>query len=253
VLPIGDDNRFRLSTPYFTVGLLVLNILMFVFFQGLGTKDEVVYAYSAVPAELLSGQDISTESHIVMDRSSGTRYRIPGLLPTPIPVYLTIIVAMFMHGGFAHLAGNMLYLYIFGDNVEDSLGHLRFLGFYLVSGIVATVAHVLVCALSGDGLYSPSLGASGAISGVLGAYIRLFPGNRVRVLIFNFIPTTVSALFAIGFWFIFQLISGLDYLGGMRGDGVAYAAHIGGFAFGFLTIRGWVPKRRRFRARPNHG
>lgn len=247
MLPIGDDNRYRFKTPYVTWFLIVVNILVFIFFQGFGRDESVVYRYAAVPAELITGHDIATQPQTVIDRSSGERYTVPALLPTPVPVYLTILIAMFMHGGFAHIAGNMLYLYVFGDNVEDKLGGPRFLLFYLVSGIVATAAHVLVSALTGSGLYTPSLGASGAISGVLAAYLVLFPGNRVRVLVFNFIPTTVSAFVVIGLWFVFQVVNGLGFLGGMRGDGVAYAAHVGGFVFGLLTIRRWLPRRRRVR------
>jgi membrane associated rhomboid family serine protease len=152
-----------------------------------------------------------------------------------------------MHGGIAHIAGNMLFLSIFGDNVEDRLGHFRFLLFYLVSGLVSAAAHILVCVITQDALLTPTLGASGAISGVMGAYLLLFPGNRVRVLLFNIIPTTVSAVVVIGLWFIFQLVNGMGYLGGTRGDGVAYAAHIGGFLYGFFRVRRYIPKRRKVR------
>jgi membrane associated rhomboid family serine protease len=244
MLPIGDDNTYRLRTPFVTWLLLAANIAVFVFFQGFGLDEDVVLSYSMVPQEILTGRDVVGESRIVMDRYSGQRYEIPGLGVTPVPVYLTILISMFMHGGLAHIGGNMLFLSIFGDNVEDRLGHLRFLLFYLLSGVLAAAAHLAVCLLTGDGLTTPMLGASGAISGVMGAYLRLFPGNRVRVLLFNFIPTTVSAIVVIGMWFIFQLTNGLGYLGGVRSDGVAYAAHIGGFLYGFFGIRRWVPPRR---------
>lgn len=227
MLPIGDDNRYRLGTPAVTWLLIAANVLVFVFFQGFGTDASVVYSFAMIPQEILSGRDL--------------------VAPTPVPVHLTALISLFMHGGIAHLAGNMLFLSIFGDNVEDRLGHGRFLLFYLLAGLVGSAAHVGVCLFTGDGLLVPTLGASGAISGVMGAYLLLFPGNRVRVLLFNFIPTTVSAVVVIGLWFLFQLVNGLDYLGGMRGDGVAYAAHIGGFAYGFLAVRRWLPKRRRVR------
>ncbi|MEW6564670.1 rhomboid family intramembrane serine protease [Gracilinema caldarium] len=247
MLPIGDDNTYRLRTPVVTWILIALNIGVFIFFQGFGTDEQVVYSYSMIPQEILTGKDIVTPPTVVMDRWSGERYTLPGLAPTPVPVFLTILISMFMHGGIAHIAGNMLFLSIFGDNVEDRLGHFRFLLFYLVSGLVAAAAHILVCFVTGDGLLTPTLGASGAISGIMGAYLLLFPGNRVRVLLFNFIPTTVSAVVVIGLWFIFQLINGLGYLGGTRGDGVAYAAHIGGFLYGFFRVRRYIPKRRRVR------
>lgn len=247
MLPIGDDNRTRLRPPLVTWALIAANVLVFVFFQGFGTDERVVMSYSMVPQEIVSGHDVATSGRVVLDRSSGERYRLPGLGETPVFVYLTVFISMFMHGGLAHIGGNMLFLSIFGDNVEDSLGHFRFLAFYLLAGVLAAAAHVLVCLLTGDGMLTPTLGASGAISGVMGAYLRLFPGNRVRVLMFNIIPTTVSAVVAIGFWFFFQLVNGLGYLGGTRSDGVAYAAHIGGFVYGFLRVRRWKPKRRRVR------
>jgi membrane associated rhomboid family serine protease len=247
MLPIGDDNSYRLRPPIVTWLLIVANVLVFIFFQGFGTDERVVYSHALVPQEILGSTDLVSQGRTVMDRSTGERYQLPGLGETPVPVYLTIIIAMFMHGGLLHIAGNMLFLSIFGDNVEDSLGHFRFLLFYLVAGVLASAAHIIVCVVTGDGLLTPSLGASGAISGVMGAYLMLFPGNRVRVLVFNIIPTTVSAIVAIGFWFVFQVINGLGYLGGTRGDGIAYAAHIGGFLFGFLGIRSWLPARRKVR------
>lgn len=227
MIPIGDDNRNRLRTPVVTWLLIAANAFVFVFLQGFGTDGRVIESFSLVPAEILTGRDLGA--------------------PTPVFVYLTALTSLFMHGGLAHIGGNLLFLSVFGDNVEDRLGHLRFLLFYLLAGVLAAAAHVLVCLLTGDGLSTPTLGASGAISGVMGAYLRLFPGNRVRVLVFSFIPTTVSAALAIGMWFVFQLINGLGYLGGARLDGVAYAAHIGGFLYGFLAVRGWLPRRRRVR------
>jgi len=247
MLPIGDDNTTRLRTPFVTWLLIAANVLVFVFFQGFGLDEKVVMSYSMVPQEILSGRDIQTAPRLVSDRTTGQRYQVPGLGATPVVVYLTVFISMFMHGGLAHIGGNLLFLSIFGDNVEDRLGHFRFLIFYLLAGVLASAAHVLACLLTGDGLLTPTLGASGAISGVMGAYLRLFPGNRVRVLMFNIIPTTVSAFVVIGIWFFFQLVNGLGYLGGSRADGIAYAAHIGGFIYGFARIRRWTPKRRRVR------
>jgi membrane associated rhomboid family serine protease len=143
---------------------------------------------------------------------------------------------MFMHGSIAHIAGNMWFLWIFGDNIENSMGHFRYLVFYLICGIIASLAQVFSSvALGGSGLI-PSLGASGAISGVLGGYILLYPHNRVRVILFRFL-TDVPAIVALGIWFLFQLVSGLGLLGGPDQGGVAYAAHVGGFIAGVVLIR----------------
>ena len=147
---------------------------------------------------------------------------------------------MFMHGGIAHIAGNMLFLWIFGDNIEDRLGHVKYVIFYLLCGIIASLAHVFatgVFATDQSSLLVPSLGASGAISGVLGGYILLYPKRRVTVILFRFL-TDVPAYVAIGIWFAFQLISGLGMLGGgSQSGGVAYAAHIGGFIAGLVLIK----------------
>jgi len=129
MLPIGDDNSYRLRTPVVTWILILLNIGVFVFFQGFGTDEQVVFSYSMIPQEILTGKDIVTPPTIVVDRFTGDRYTVPGLAPTPVPVFLTILISMFMHGGIAHIAGNLLFLSIFGDNVEDRLGHFGFLLF----------------------------------------------------------------------------------------------------------------------------
>jgi membrane associated rhomboid family serine protease len=147
---------------------------------------------------------------------------------------------MFMHGGIAHIAGNMLFLWIFGDNVEHRLGHFRYLIFYLVTGVIASLAHVAITAMfatDANSLLIPSLGASGAISGVLGGYLVLYPHRRVTVILFRFL-TDVPAYVAIGIWFAFQLISGLGILGGgSQQGGVAYAAHVGGFVAGLVLVK----------------
>ena len=147
---------------------------------------------------------------------------------------------MFMHGGIAHIAGNMLFLLIFGDNLEHTMGHVRYAIFYLVCGVLASLAHVfttVIFATEQASLLIPSLGASGAISGVLGGYILLHPHRRVTVIMFRFL-TDVPAYVAIGIWFAFQLISGLGLLGGgSQQGGVAYAAHIGGFIAGLVLVK----------------
>src|SRR6185369_12599438 len=180
LFPIGDDNRGRRTTPVVNYVLIAVNILVFIFLQGLGNNDKFTYAYSTVPGEILTGRDIVTRP-VVVQHLTGQRIEMPGLQPTLIPVYLTLITSMFMHGGIAHIFGNMLFLFIFGDNIEDRLGHLRYLIFYLVCGIIAGLSHVFATAIFAGGdastLLVPSLGASGAISGVLGGYILLFPTN----------------------------------------------------------------------------
>lgn len=221
--------------------LILVNIFVFVFLQGLGTNDRFTYAFSTVPAEIITGRDIVTPDRILVEPITGQRVAIPGLQPTLIPVWLTLITSMFMHGGIAHIFGNMLFLFIFGDNIEDRVGHIRYLIFYFVCGVLAGLAHVFSTVIfAGDNassLLMPSLGASGAISGVLGAYILLFPTKRVTVLLSWFV-TQVPAFVAIGLWFVFQLISGLGVLGsGSQQGGVAYAAHIGGFIAGLALIK----------------
>ncbi len=239
VFPLYDDNTDRTTFPIVNYVLIAINIIVFVFLQQLGTNERFTYAFSTVPAEIMSGRDITTPDSIREDRITGRQLLIPGLQPTPFSVYLTLIFSMFMHGGIAHIAGNMLFLWIFGDNVEHRLGHLRYLIFYLLTGLLASLAHVITTIMfSTDeaSLLIPSLGASGAISGVLGGYIVLYPHRRVTVILFRFL-TDVPAYVAIGIWFAFQLISGLGMLGGGSQGGVAYAAHIGGFVAGLALVK----------------
>lgn len=242
-LPIGDDNRDRRTTPVVNYFFIIINILVFVFLQKMGNDWHFTYAYAAVPAEILTGQDVVSQSKVLTDIVTGERIQVPGLQPTPVNVYLTIFTAMFMHGGWAHLAGNMLFLYIFGDNVEDLMGHGRYFFFYLFCGVIATLSHVLFTAYSVQSVYMPSLGASGAISGVMGGYLLLFPTRRVSLWIFFFI-IGVPAFIAVGLWFVFQVISGMGVLGGQDASGVAYAAHIGGFIAGLLFVKRFARRRR---------
>jgi rhomboid family protein len=240
VFPLYDDNADRTTAPIVNYILIAINILVFVFLQQVGTNDRFTYAFSTVPAEIVSGRDIRTPDRVVEHPVTGQRLLIPGLQPTPLSVYLTLIFSLFMHGGIAHIAGNMLFLWIFGDNIEHSMGHLRYAIFYLVCGIIASLAHVftsVIFATDQSSLLIPSLGASGAISGVLGAYIMLHPKRRVTVILFRFL-TDVPAYVAIGIWFAFQLISGLGILGGgSQQGGVAYAAHVGGFVAGLVLVK----------------
>src|SRR6185436_17998855 len=215
LFPIADENTDRRTTPVVNYVLIGINILVFVFLQGVGSNDKFTYAFSTVPAEITSGKDIVTRDQVLEHPVTGQTVEISGLQPTPIPVYLTLLTSMFMHGGIAHIFGNMLFLWIFGDNIEDRLGHIRYLIFYLVCGVLAGLAHVFTTvAFAGENTESlliPSLGASGAISGVLGGYLLLFPTKKVVVMISWFF-TSVPAFIAIGLWFVFQLISGLGML-----------------------------------------
>ena len=240
VLPLYDDNSDRTITPVVNYALIAANILVFVFLQQLGTNERFTYAFSTVPLEIISGHDVITASRILVDPVTGQRLVVPALQPTPFSVYFTLLSSMFMHGGIAHIAGNMLFLWIFGDNIEDRLGHFRYLVFYLLCGVIASLAHVFATAAFAtdpSSMIVPSLGASGAISGVLGGYILLYPRRRVTVILFRFL-TDVPAYVAIGIWFAFQLISGLGMLGGgSQQGGVAYAAHVGGFIAGLVLIK----------------
>jgi len=247
LFPIADDNTGRTITPVVNYVLIAVNVLVFVFLQGFGGNDRFTYAYSTVPAEIITGRDIVTRP-VAVENFTGQRMEMPGLQPTRIPVYLTLLTSMFMHGGIAHIFGNMLFLWIFGDNIEDRLGHVRYLIYYLVCGIIAGLSHVFATAAfssSEASLLVPSLGASGAISGVLGGYILLFPTKRVVVLL-GWFATPMPAFLTIGLWFVFQLINGLGVLGAgsQAGGGVAYAAHIGGFISGLLLIKVFEIGRR---------
>jgi membrane associated rhomboid family serine protease len=201
MFPIGDDDSTRRTVPVVTYVLIALNLLFF--FVELSGGDPFIEHWSVVPRRLVAN---------------------------PAADFPTIFTSMFMHAGWLHLGGNMLYLWIFGDNVEDSFGHLKFLIFYLVCGIAATLAQ-LVFSLNSD---VPNLGASGAIAGVLGAYIILFPRGQVRVLMGRgVIP--MPALVVIGLWIVLQLVSGIGSVtNSAQTGGVAYMAHIGGFLAGVI-------------------
>jgi membrane associated rhomboid family serine protease len=235
VLPIGDDNTDRRSKPLVNYLLIAINIVVFVFLQGLGSNELFTYAFSTVPQEIATGEDI-TRAVVVRDPMSEEVVGQINLQPTPVSVYLTLLTSMFMHGSIGHLLGNLLYLWIFGDNVEDDLGPVRYLVFYLTCGILAAITHVISTFVFDGNPYIPSLGASGAISGVLGGYMLFHPRRRVRVILGRML-TDVPAFVAIGLWFIFQLIASLGMLGGMQAGGVAYGAHIGGFVAGLVLVK----------------
>jgi membrane associated rhomboid family serine protease len=236
VLPLADDNSDRVHFPVVNVVLIAINVLVFVFLQGFGETVDFTMAFSTVPAEIVSGRDLVTADRVVqMKTVEGVQQVVvPGLQKTPVSVYLTLLTSMFMHGGIAHLLGNMWFLWIFGDNIEDDLGRLRYVAFYLLCGLIASLSHVLMNA-SGEAARMPSLGASGAISGVLGAYLVMHPRRRVTILLFRII-TQAPGYVAVGLWFAFQIVSGLGLLGGVDA-GVAYGAHVGGFIAGVVLVK----------------
>ena len=243
LLPIGDDNRDRHTTPVITYLLIALNVFVFAYWQAWGRNIDFTFAYATVPAEILTGGDIVTDSKFIPNPITGEQELMPGLSPTPIPVYLTLLTSMFMHGGIAHIAGNMLFLWIFGDNLEHAMGRGKYLFFYLLCGVLAGMSHVLFSAYLNQSTLVPSLGASGAISGVLGGYILLFPRRSVHVWIF-FTIMSLPAFLVVGLWFVFQVINGMGMLGGEEAaGGIAYAAHIGGFVAGLLLVKLFVNKQ----------
>lgn len=237
-IPVGDDNRDRRTTPVINYLFILINILVFIFLQDWGNNLPFTFGFSTVPAEIISGQDIVTGSKVFVDEITGQPVEIPGLAPTPVNVYLTLITSMFMHGGLAHIIGNMLFLYIFGDNIEDALGHTRYFFFYLLCGVIAGLAHVSSTYIFGQSPYVPSLGASGAISAVMGGYLLLFPSKRVYIWLFFFFTISVPAFIAVGLWFVFQVTTSLGIIGNDEtAAGVAYAAHIGGFIAGLALVK----------------
>jgi membrane associated rhomboid family serine protease len=231
MFPISDDNERGHGPAFVSLAFIALNVLVFLFLQGGGASAEgeaFTYGYSAVPLEITTGVDLTEPESVTV---GGETIPVPQE-PGPKPIWLTLFTSIFMHGGWLHLGGNMLFLWIFGDNVEHRIGHGLFLVFYLVAGIIASFAQILVHTES----VIPTLGASGAISGVLGAYLVMFPTNRVLVLLIRF-PIWVPAIVAIGLWAAFQFINGLGAIAVTEetAGGVAYMAHIGGFVAGVLA------------------
>ncbi len=233
LLPIGDDNSAITTRPYVTYILIAANVLVWILFQQMSGNSDFTYAYSTVPAEIITGNDIVLPLREIVDEYTGIKSVMPPLYATNIPVYFTLITAMFMHGSWMHLLGNMLYLFIFGDNLEHRLGKSRFLIFYLLTGVIASLSHVFSTYFLQQSSVIPSLGASGAISGVLGGYLLLFPKLKVKAL-FLYQVVVIPAALALGVWIAFQIVSGMLSGGG---GGVAYAAHIGGFIAGLLLIK----------------
>lgn len=220
-IPLGDDNSRRKSFPFVVFIIIAANF--FVWWLQLNGGEAFTYAFSTVPYEITHKVDLASAMRISIGGHSVTIHHFPG----PHPIYLTILTAMFMHGSWLHILGNMLYLWIFGDQIEDLIGHFRFLIFYLVCGLAASAAHIA----SGPESILPSLGASGAIAGVLGAYLVRYSNNPVRVLMFRNI-VSLPASTVLGFWIVLQFIGQTQ----STGSGVAYMAHIGGFIAGVLLI-----------------
>jgi membrane associated rhomboid family serine protease len=231
VIPIKDYPGPRRLFPWVMLGIVVLNILVFLFELSLGSTrdlDQLFASAGVVPIEYTRGQPVGP--------------------PPPLGItWTTLFTSMFLHGGLLHIGSNMLYLFIFGDNVEDQLGHGWFLIFYLICGVIAGLTHIVVNASSDV----PSIGASGAIAGVLAGYLVLFPSATVRTLLFigPFITVPrISAALLIVFWFITQFLAGVTSLGARTQEtsGVAVWAHIGGFLAGLVLVQV-------FRTRPNSG
>jgi membrane associated rhomboid family serine protease len=224
MFPVGDDRIEGGPAPLITVGLIALNVVAFLYELGQpseGALQSFIQAWGVVPREYAVARDLA---------------------PTiPLPFWSTLLTSMFLHGGWMHLGGNMLYLWIFGDNLEKVMGHARFLFFYLVCGVAAGLAHILFSGASNV----PTVGASGAISGVLGGYLLLFPRNRIRVLTRGGI-VALPAIAVLGFWIVIQLVSGMGSIA-VTSDtgGVAYMAHVGGFVAGLLLVKVMVAGRGR--------
>ncbi|KXK05457.1 MAG: rhomboid-like protein [Acidobacteria bacterium OLB17] len=236
MFPIGDDNSDRTITPFVNYAFIALNILVFLALQQLGSNEHFTYAFTLVPREITTGHDIVATIPI-LNNAGKTIGEIQNF-PAPFGIYFNVLSSMFMHGSIMHIAGNMLFLWIFGDNLENLLGHFRYAVFYLLCGVAAALGQIIM----GPDSLIPMLGASGAISGVLGGYVLLFPQRQVRAIIFNFL-TTVPAFIAIGIWIVYQLVSG--YLSDPAAGGVAYAAHIGGFVAGAATVHLFALGRKR--------
>jgi len=229
LLPIGDDNVEGGGSRFLTLALIAANVLAFLLELRQGSEGALqsfIQAWGVVPREYTAHMDLAPQ--------------------IPLPFWSTLLTSMFLHGGWAHLGGNMLFLWIFGDNLEKVLGHARFLVFYLVCGVAAGLTHIAFSAHSSV----PTVGASGAISGVLGGYLLLFPTNRVKVLVRGGV-TTVPAFVMLGLWILIQLVSGIGAVANTQetGGGVAFMAHVGGFVAGLVLVKIFaagrpIPRRR---------
>jgi membrane associated rhomboid family serine protease len=226
MIPLQDENPTS-KFPLVTYAIILSNIVIYLYQFLAGSAGEVlIYKYGIIPYEITHFQEIA---------------RFPEL-STPFPNILTPFTSMFIHGGLFHVASNMLYLWIFGDNIEELMGSFRFLAFYLLAGLVGAVAQIIMAPSS----TIPMVGASGAISGVLGAYVLKFPRARVKVLFFFFFliqVVRVPAVVVLGFWILIQLLNGLSSIGNLDEGGVAWFAHIGGFVAGLIFVNRFQKRR----------
>jgi membrane associated rhomboid family serine protease len=248
LFPIGDVENIRAVRPYVTYGLISLNVLVFFYMLSLGGSlffsnscdvTAFVFKFGVIPNELYNGENY-TQFRCPVQEGQFVRFQTVDIT-SPIPTWGTTFTSMFVHGGWLHIIGNMLYLWVFGDNIEARFGHLKFLLFYLAAGLAAVWAQVIINTNS----EIPMVGASGAVAGVLGAYLVLFPFNRINTVVIFFLLTIVQlpAIFVLGIWFVLQLFSGIGSLGVLEG-GVAYWAHIGGFVLGMLVAALYKVVRR---------
>lgn len=217
MFPISDEDRPGRGLAFVTLGLIAVNVVVFLFELALGSNlDSFLQTFGAVPHEILTGQDIPP--------------------PGPYPLWIQLLTSMFLHGGWLHIIGNMAYLRVFGDDIEEALGPFLYILFYLGCGIVASLTHILI---SGPADVTPSIGASGAIAGVMGAYLVLYPNRRIHVLLpsFGFRTGQMTALVLLGFWFVMQFFNGIAALTSNTAQtgGVAVWAHVGGFVAGALV------------------
>jgi membrane associated rhomboid family serine protease len=227
MMPLNDPEIVRRRFPFLNYAIVALNFIVFIYMLTLTStgSDVFIYKYGFIPVELLQG--VSINSAQLSDGSTIT-------FSSAFPAWLTLVTSMFIHAGWLHILGNMLYLWVFGDNVEDRLGHLWYTGFYLTSGLAAAFLQTVI----DPGSDIPNVGASGAIAGVLGAYLVFYPGSRVRtLLLITIIPLIVKipAFVLLIVWFLLQFISGIGSLGSADMGGVAYFAHVGGFIFGMAA------------------
>lgn len=232
MIPLADENPTG-SKPYVVYAIIIINAIAYLY-DILGARGPIghLWNYSMIPSSVVSNTPIEQKIPVIYHGMQGTISILHNGLN---PQWLTIFTSMFMHSGITHIGFNMLYLWIFGNNIEDALGHVKFLIFYFACGVLAAMAHIF----SNPASTIPTVGASGAIAGVLGAYLILFPKNTVNTLIvlgyyFDFVD--IPAIYVLGSWFVIQIVSGFFGAAGMAGGGVAYWAHVGGFVSGMILV-----------------
>ena len=236
MIPISDPDLHRRRWPLVNALLIGLNTLVFIYDFTLGADSlRFVYTFGLIPAELTAGTNFLYFCTVALPPFAPCPQQYQVDIATPWPAWTTLFTSMFMHGGLIHFGGNMLFLWVFGDNIEDTLGHILYLAFYLLAGLAASGLQIAIDTQSDV----PVIGASGAIAGVLGAYFVLHPHSRIRTLIIYFFITVVRipTVFLLGIWFVLQFFGGLGSLGpASQEGGVAYWAHVGGFAFGLAPF-----------------